>query len=173
MAKTLSSEDAATYFESVVDRFGGWVQYGDTKAGAVLVLLGLGLSDLVGAAHDLVNTRGWGLIATAAFAGALGAAAFAVFFLARCVFPFAPAHQPLNESLLYYRDVAARPDATAYEREVVGMTLEELNHHRAVEAYGLAKIAEMKAHRNVLALTFAGMFVFLWPAARVALALTQ
>jgi hypothetical protein len=90
-----------------------------------------------------------------------------------CIFPFAPAHQPSSDSLLYYRDVASRADATAYEDEVVAMTPAGLNHHRAVEAYGLAKIAEMKAHRTRLALTFAGAFVFLWPAARVALALTQ
>lgn len=171
--QALKPEDAASYFDGVIERFGGWVQYGDTKAGAVLVVLGLGLSDLVGAAPELINTHGWGTFATVAFAGALAAAALAVFFLGRGVFPFAPHHRDADDSLFYYRDVAWRKDANEYEHEVIGMKLDDLNRHRAVEAYGLAKIAEEKAKRTGWALVFAGLFVFLWPAARVALALVK
>lgn len=86
----LKDDDAASYFDSLVDRFGGWVQYGDTKAGAVLVVFGLGLADLLGVAHDLINAHrlqsDWGWVATGAFWGTLAAAALAVAFLGAAVF---------------------------------------------------------------------------------------
>jgi hypothetical protein len=167
-------EAAASFFDSAVERFGGWVQYGDTKAGAVLVVLGLGLADLVDAAPDLIHAHrlasSWGDVATGTFVSALAAAALAAVFLGAGVFPHAPAHDPSNDSLLYFRDVAFRT-AGEYEREVVNMTLAELNHHRAVEAHGLAIIAGKKANRTRWAFLFAGLFLFFWPLARVALGL--
>ena len=173
----LKDDDAASYFDSLVDRFGGWVQYGDTKAGAVLVVFGLGLADLLGVAHDLINAHrlqsDWGWVATGAFWGTLAAAALAVAFLGAAVFPNAPRHSPdpTKDSLLYYRDVVSRGTAQEFEREVLGLTLAQLNSHRAVEAFGLARIAAKKASCTRCAYVFAGLFLVLWPTARVALAL--
>jgi len=160
--------------DSAVDRFGGWVQYGDTKAGAVLVVLGLGLTDLLDNARTLIRAHqlpsGWGTLATVCFAIAIAAAATAVITLGATVFPRAPRSKPANWTLLYYRDVAARGAAT-YASDVTTATLATLNDHRAREAYGLAKIAQTKAVITRYAYLSAGLFLLSWPAARIAFTL--
>jgi len=137
------------------------------------------LADLVDVAHDLVNGHSlsswWGWVATGAFWATLAAAALAVSFLAQpsSRTPHAIIPIPATDSLFYYRDVVSRGTAAAYENEVVALTPQQLNCNRAVEAFGLARIAEKKANRTRWAFIFAGLFLLLWPTARVALALAS
>ena len=118
--------EAAAFLDKAVDSFGGWVQYGDTKAGAVLVVLGLGLSNLVDNAHDLIDASGEALFATGLFAASLASAFLAVCFLAGVTFPFAPDPRRWRKqketgeetSLLYVRKVATLGSGAGFANDV-------------------------------------------------------
>src|SRR5258708_4517580 len=56
-AEELSQAALADFYKDAADRFGEWVKYGDTNAGAVFVLLGLGLSNLRDTADALIAAR--------------------------------------------------------------------------------------------------------------------
>ena len=96
------------FFEKSVDRFSSWVQFEDAKAGAVLVLLGLGLTDVLGNADALIHAHeksSSGVIASFAFWLSIVAAAAAVGVVAYAVFPFTRSSH--GRSIFYFKDVAA------------------------------------------------------------------
>jgi hypothetical protein len=136
------------------------------------VVLGLGLASLVATATQLSVGSTWQDVAVAAFAGALLAAALAVIFLGLAVFPRAPKPQTGRSSLLYYRSVAAMSEHE-YEARIERIGASCMNHHRAVEAYELARIAQAKAKWTGCAFICAGIFLVLWPTARIVLAFTS
>jgi hypothetical protein len=105
------------FYEKSVDRFTSWVQYEDAKAGAVLVLLGLGLTDVLGNAGRLINAyhappphdSSWGWVASIAFWAAIVTAGCAVGAIAIAVWPYTGRRRrchPFGSSLFYFNAVA-------------------------------------------------------------------
>ena len=179
----------------------GWVQYGDTKVGFVLVVLGLGLANLADASGSLIDSdtsSRWGLVARGSYWLALTSAALAVFYLGATVLPYAPrpdgdGKQRLpwpragslwfrfgqgdkvnyKESPYYFRDVASRESADVFHKVVSTLSSERLIRDEAFEVYGLAKIAEMKVACTKWALLYSACFLLLWLIAKAALALSH
>src|SRR5206468_1599251 len=80
----------------------------DAKAGAVMVFLGLGLTDLLSDANTLIHAHRvstYGAVASVAFWVAIGAALLVVGLVAVAVFPFTGSS---GDSLIFFKDVAAQ-----------------------------------------------------------------
>jgi hypothetical protein len=173
------------FYEKSVDRFSSWVQFEDAKAGAVLVLLGLGLTDILGNADALIHAHeksSLGGIASFAFWLAIAAAAAAVGVVAYAVFPFTRSSQ--GSSIFYFKDVATnfpykakreaekREQLAAYVNEVsVARSEEELEWDMADQALTLAGIAAKKVRFVFWGFWSVAVFLIAWGVARIALGL--
>ena len=177
------------YYETSIDRFTSWVQYEDAKAGAVLVLLGLGLTDVLGNADTLINAyhapaphhSGWGWVATVAFWAAIVAAVCTVAVIATAVWPYTgPGRRPrVGNSLFYFNDVATNyryrdPTEKAkmlaeYRERVRDTPDEELEKDMSQQAFILAHIAAKKVRLVKLGFWSVTGFLIAWAVARIAL----
>ena len=117
----------AEYFQDAIDRFGAWLQFGDAKLGAVLVLLGFGLSDLLTSSNTLIHAHssacGWGTVATIAYWAAIVAAAIAVVFYGWTIYPALRAENPS----VYFFGYVAKQFTTAedYQKHIHALTPEK------------------------------------------------
>src|SRR5690554_5432834 len=100
-----------------LDRFSDWARFADAKAGAVIVVLGLALSDLLQRAGPLsaagLSGSRWGVVATVGFWVACVLATATTISVIAALFPKAT---PGEESLAYFGDVARAPTATDFRR---------------------------------------------------------
>jgi hypothetical protein len=158
--------------ERTVERFGGWVQFADAKAGAVLVLLGLGLADLLdhasGLAHAHKLRSDWGNLATALFWLALVCAATVVLEASRALFPRVKAR---THSVFFFGSVAEYDSGASYAGVATALTPTEVAVQMADQAWELARIATVKFSRLRTAYWFALAFLTAWALARCSLAL--
>lgn len=156
---------------AALDRFSDWIRFADAKAGAVIVVLGLALSDLLkraGAFADAGHAESaWGEVATVAFwvAGALAVATTVLVILT--LFPKAT---PGEESLAYFGDVAKAGTAAAYRQTLHALTEHQLADHIAAQAWDLSRIAKAKFVRLRYAYALALGFLVAWAVARLAMA---
>jgi Family of unknown function (DUF5706) len=173
------------FYEKSVDRFSSWVQFEDAKAGAVLVLPGLGLTDILGNADALIHAHeksSLDVIASFAFWLSIAAAAAAVGVVAYAVFPFTRSSH--GSSIFYFEDVATnfpyigKSDAekgeqlAAYVNEVsVARGEEALERDMADQALTLAGIAAKKVRYVSLGFWSVAVFLIAWGVARIALGL--
>jgi hypothetical protein len=166
------SERSVEALERTVDRFGGWVQFADAKAGAVLVLLGLGLADLLDhagrLAHAHVLRSDWGDAATALFWIALALAAVVVAEASRALFPRVKAK---THSVYFFGSVANYPSGSAFATAVTDLPPAAVAEQMAEQAWELARIATRKFERLRMAYWFALAFLAAWALARCAMAL--
>jgi len=121
----MAGSTAKEFFGDSAQRSADWVRYGDTKAGVVVVALGVGLVNLLDNAEGLIDAHkqahpSWvGWVATVCFYLALVAAGVGVLWMAKALFPALGA----PDSLYYFRTVAEGPEAE----------LKELNAERGRE----------------------------------------
>lgn len=153
------------------------MKYADTKASAVLVLLGVGLLDLVTTSGRFVDaaTRGVsGAVAIAFFSIGL---ALAMLTLAAAVtvltpnFSLKPRRPSSSVDSLYYFEVVARKSPEAYQSEVAALDEEGLTRELGLEAWDLARVAERKFRRNTITFAFMGLFALAWVVARLCLSI--
>lgn len=165
------TEGHVKFVTEALDRFSDWVRFADAKAGAVIVVLGLALSDLLKRAGAFAEAghgaSNWGEVATITFwiAGAL-AVATTVAVIAT-LFPKAT---PGEESLAYFGDVATAESAAAYRQTLHALSANQLGDHIAAQAWDLSRIAKAKFVRIRYAYAFALGFLVAWAVARLALA---
>lgn len=154
-----------------LDRFSDWVRFADAKAGAVMVVLGVALSDLLARAGSLADAwqakslLGW--IATVAFWLACALAALTLSCVVSALFPRVT---PREESLAYFGDVAKYEDAGKYRKALLDLPPDRLVDHIFTQAFDLARIARTKFERLRFAYRFVFIFLALWGIARLALA---
>jgi hypothetical protein len=167
-----TGKDDVEILKWTVERFASWVQFGDAKAGAVLLLLGLGLTDLLGKAGRLEHAHrlksDWGDVATGSFILALALAAVVVLKGSRALFPRLKATTP---SIFYFGSASEYASGPAYKADVVSLSRDAQTTHLAEQAWELARIAHQKFHRTRHAYWFAVAFLAAWSAARIAEAL--
>jgi hypothetical protein len=157
--------------ERTVERFAGWVQFGDAKAGGVLVLLGIGLADLLTHADPLVHAHRlrstWGDVATAAFIASLALAVLVVIEISRALFPRVKA---TTHSAFFFGSASAYPTGSAYTAAFLGLTAEDVAAQLGEQAWELARIAGRKFERTRHAYWLVLGFLVAWAVARSALA---
>lgn len=165
------SEAHVKFATEALDRFSDWIRFADAKAGAVVVVLGLALSDLVkraGAFADAGHGASkWGEVATVAFWVAGGLAVATTLLVIMTLFPKAT---PGEESLAYFGDVAKADSAAAYRETLHALSENQLADHIAAQAWDLSRIAKTKFVRIRYAYGFALGCLVVWALARVALA---
>jgi hypothetical protein len=165
--------DRIDFYEKSVDRFSSWVQFEDAKAGAVLVFLGLGLTDVLGNADTLINAHEKstsGAIASIAFWVSIFAAVMAVGFVAYAVWPFT--RSPDGDSIYFFKDVAARDHSLAeYVEDVNSRDDPRLEEDMANQAWTLARIAAVKVKYVTRGFWSVTVFLVAWAVARIALGL--
>jgi hypothetical protein len=165
------TEAHVKFATEALHRFSDWVRFADAKAGAVIVVLGLALSDLLKRAGTFSeaghSASRWGEVATIAFwVGGSLAVATTVAVIATLL----PKANPGEESLAYFGDVAKAESAAEYRRTLHALSEDELADHIAAQAWDLARIAKIKFVRIRYAYAFALGFLVVWAVSRVALA---
>lgn len=154
-----------------LDRFSGWIRFADAKAGAVIVVLGLALADLLQRAGSLSEAgnsgSAWGDIAAVAFWIAGGLAALTTAAVVATLFPKAAAG---DESLAFFGDVANARSAGEYRQSLHALSENNLADHIAAQTWALSRIAKAKFARIRFAYGFALAFLAAWAVARVAFA---
>ena len=154
-----------------LDRFSDWVRFADAKAGAVMVVLGLGLADVVKRAAAFSRAGHapslWGEVATVAFWVSCGLAVATTTAVVKTLFPRV---SPGEESLAYFGDVAKADSPAAYRHLLHTLSEDELADHIAAQAWDLSRIARDKFVRIRVAYAFAFGFLVAWVVARLALA---
>src|SRR5258707_939313 len=89
----MAGSTAKEFFGDSAQRSADWVRYGDTKAGVVVIALGVGLVNLLDNAEGLIDAHkqahpSWvGWVATVCFYLALAAAGVGVLWMAKALFP--------------------------------------------------------------------------------------
>ena len=166
---------AKEYYDQSLDRFAGWIQHQDSKAGLALVVLGIALSDLLDHANELADAHRlastWGLLATVAFWVALGAGAATVLFAWLTVFPRLTPRKESPESVYFFGRVAQYESPDKYVAAVSDLDDEKLRKHLAYQVWELADHANRKAEWVRWAYVAVGLFLVCWGVARVALSL--
>jgi hypothetical protein len=166
------SAQAVEALERTVDRFGGWVQFGDAKAGGVLVLLGLGMTDLLDHAGLLAHAHEmrsrWGIVASVMFWLALASGVIVVVEASRALFPRVKAR---THSAFFFGSVAEYESGTSYAAVATRLSPEQVAEQMAEQAWELARIARRKFARTRKAYGVALVFLAAWALARCALAL--
>jgi Family of unknown function (DUF5706) len=154
---------SADFFAASVDRFGQWLQFEDAKAGVVLVILGIALSDLLGKAGALIHAHkshsGWGGVASVSFwVAVLSAAAV----LALVIFALTPRIRARRPSVYFFGTVGTYGDPTEYESAVAALDDTALAHQMASQAWQLGAIAQLKARIVGWAFWFVAIFLVAW-----------
>jgi hypothetical protein len=169
---TEPADAAIEALERSVDRFGGWVQFGDAKAGGVLVLLGLGLADLVDHAARLLHAHKlrseWGVVASALFWIALALAVIVVVEASRALFPRVKAK---THSVFFFGSVAEYESGAAYAAVATGLSPAQVAEQMAEQAWELSRIASQKFSRVRSAYGFVLAFLVAWALSRLVLTL--
>lgn len=172
------------FLEKALDAAAAWTRYGDPKALAVLVLLGLGLSDLLDKAGALTKALdgplSWALFASLAFWLAVLLAFLAVVFVSLAVFPriregdlFALQRpDPKRKlSLFYFGDVAESVSADAYFEKVIELDDDQITRQLSDQVWAVASIAKKKHVWTQRAYVVAVCFLVSWAASRLCFAL--
>jgi hypothetical protein len=152
-------------------RFSDWIRFADAKAGAVILVLGLALSDLLNRAGTFSaaghSASKWGEVATIAFwiGGGL-----AVATTASVIATLFPKTTPGEESLAYFGDVAKAESAGEYRRILHALSEDQLADHVAAQAWDLSRLAKAKFVRIRYAYAFAFCFLVVWAVGRLTLA---
>jgi hypothetical protein len=166
-----SATETIEALERTIERFTGWVQFGDAKAAGVLVLLGLALTDLLGHAGSLAHAHRaasvWGDVAMISLCAALALAVLVVFQTSRALFPRV---RPSRDSVFFFGSVAKLDDGKTYARDFAGLTRQRIIDDLAEQAWELATIASRKFDRVRHAYWLVLAFLAAWATARVALA---
>lgn len=154
-----------------LDRFSDWIRFADAKAGAVLVVIGVALADLLERAGALTSAANfisrWGIVATIAFWAGAGLAVATTVSVIAALFPSV---KPGEASMAYFGHAAKAETATAYRQTVRGLSESQLADLVAAQAWDLARIARAKFARIRLAYFFALGYLVTWAVARLALA---
>lgn len=192
-ASPMSGITHREFLEKALSTAAAWTRYADPKALAVLVLLGLGLSDLIrnasrfarpashaGSTCDLVSVSGHGcgsVLATAGFVIACAAALAVVYFVTVALFPrLSPKGLlagdragPLPKSRFYFGEVSRYGSQEAYYQAVLACSQQDLMRDLAGQVYEVAKVGAAKhlaARRAYVAVL---VFLVFWAAARLLL----
>jgi len=164
----------AKFFEKALTAAGEWTRFADPKLLGVLVLLGLGVSNIVSRAGMLWNAQNagwfWGWVATAAFVASAFLAVLVVLFVSLGLFPRTTRREDARTSLFFFAGVASFAKPDDYEMAVRAKTEEQLESELAHQAWEVSHVAVKKHFWTKLA--YHGVVVFLaaWVTARVALA---
>lgn len=158
--------------ERTVERFAGWVQFGDAKAAGVLVLLGIALADLLTHADPLVHAHrlrsSWGDVATVMFIAALALAVLVVIEVSRALFPRVKA---TTHSAFFFGSVSTYPTGSAYTASFLDLTAQDIADQLGEQAWELARIASRKFERTRRAYWLVLAFLTAWAMARSAMGL--
>jgi Family of unknown function (DUF5706) len=158
--------------ERTVERFAGWVQFGDAKAGGVLVLLGIGLADLLTHADPLLHAHHrhskWGDVATITFIAALALAVVVVIKVSRALFPRV---KPTKDSAFFFGSVSKYPSGAAYTAAFLALSGKDVAEQLGEQAWELARIASRKFAQTRHAYWLVLVFLGAWAVARSTLAL--
>jgi len=158
--------------ERTVERFAGWVQFGDAKAAGVLVLLGVGLADLLTHADPLLHAHrlhsNWGDVATVAFIAALALAVLVVIEVSRALFPRVKA---TAHSAFFFGSASGYPTGSAYTASFLDLTAKDVADQLGEQAWELARIASRKFEHTRHAYWLVLAFLTVWAVARSTLAL--
>jgi hypothetical protein len=161
------SEIHRQFLTEALTRFQGWIQFADAKAGAVLVILGLGIASLVGKAGPLSAAYTlpyqWGDLATLLFWASCAAAATTVACVSIALFPRV---EPGEPSLAYFGHVS-HMTAKKFEAEVSKRGQEELNHQLALQVWELARVAKTKFKWLKISYSLVVIFLVLYFTARL------
>ena len=115
------------------------------------------------------------MVATASYCAAAIAAVAVVLFVTAAVFPRLALSRrksnPGSPSLFYFEDVARHPSADAYEAAVREKETAELERDLAGQVYAVSVVASRKHRYTTRAYLAVLVFLVLWVAARLALAL--
>jgi hypothetical protein len=173
-----SADDAAPtqgqieVLERTVERFAGWVQFGDAKAAGVLLLLGIGLADLLTHADPLLHAHrlrsDWGDVATFTFLAALALAVLVVIEVSRALFPRVKA---TTHSAFFFGSASTYPTGSAYTASFLGLRAKDIAEQLGEQAWELARIATRKFERTRHAYWLALAFLTAWAVARSAMAM--
>lgn len=171
--------DRTDYFDRVLGAAGEWARYSDPKALAVLVFLGLGLTDLLSkssklqAAHEIGGF--WAHTATIAFWLGLLLVVITVAAVSAAVFPrlgrdpFQSRKQA--KSLFFFRGVAEYKSGSEYEAAVRSRTSQQLESEIAHQAYEVSKVASTKHKWTQRAYVAVLFFLTSWAISRLAFSL--
>src|SRR3954447_12414669 len=167
----MSGDQPLDFYYRSVDRFADWIKHADAKAGAALVVLGLGLSDLLDHARELVDAHsegGAGWLATLAFWGACLIAGSVVLRVVRAFFPRLSARG--ERSVFYFGEIAAAYGSPAeYRAAVEAKSEEDIADEVGAQAWELARIADEKFRQSQAALLWTLIFLVAWAIGRVGL----
>lgn len=159
------------FAKAALDRFSDWVRFADTKAGAVMVVLGIALSDLLTRAGSLTSVgqarSGWAYATLIAFWIAIGAVVATVTCVVKVLFPKV---SPSEESLAFFGDVAKHKTASKYREALLSLPEEKLADHLMSQAFDLVSIAQEKFRWTRWAYVSVFAFLVAWALARLALA---
>jgi hypothetical protein len=157
-----------------VDSFTQSVQFGDAKAGGVVLILSIGILDLLRNIRQFLDARdvsaGWGWLATIAAVIATVFVVLTVIQVARTLFP---RRRPGMGSLFFFGVVAQYPTATEFEDKVWRASERELVRSMAATAWNLAGIATEKYKHLRLAYACALLFAIFWALARLGYSLAH
>jgi hypothetical protein len=157
-----------------VDNFTQSVQFGDAKAGGVVLILSIGILDLLRNLRQFLDARdvsaGWGWLATVSAVIATVFAILTVIQISRALFP---RHRPGMGSLFFFGVVAAYPTAGDFEDKVWRASERELFRSMATTVWNLAGIATEKYKHLRLAYACALLFAVFWAIARLGLSLAH
>jgi hypothetical protein len=184
------------FLERALVAAGEWSRFADPKLLGVLVLLGLGVTDLVDHGgrflhpHDPVTAKCdvavrvashscAGILATTSFVASTLLAAATVLFLTPGLFPrlrmrgLLPGdHEsgPIT-SMFFFNEVARHGSQQAYRVAVNARTEQELLDDIAGQVYEISKVTAVKYAAAQRAFVFVILFLVAWATARVALSL--
>jgi hypothetical protein len=167
----------AKFFEKALTAASEWTRFADPKLLGVLVLLGLGVSNLVSKAGSLWDAHDdgwfWGWASTLSFVAAAILAALAVLYVSLGLFPRMKRKGDSEPSLFFFAGIAGFDSPSKYEDAVRAKSEGELESEVARQAWEVASIATEKhrwakaAYRTVVA------FLVAWAVARLGLSFTD
>jgi Family of unknown function (DUF5706) len=160
----------AKFFEKALADASEWTRFADPKLLGVLILLGLGVSNIVSRADKLWNAHEseafWGWIATTSLIVSTVLAALIVLFVSLGLFPRTRRQDDARPSLLFFSGIASFETPDAYESAVRSKTHEQLESELAHQAWEVSNVATKKhfwaglAYRTVVA--FLAVWVIGW-----------
>lgn len=163
----------AKFFEKALTAAGEWTRFADPKLLGVLVLLGLGVSNIVARAGPLWDAHKdasfWGWAATSAFVVSAVIAVLVVLFVSRGLFPRTTPQADAGTSLFFFAGIATFKTPEEYEQKVRSKTAEQLESEVARQAWEVSTVAVEKHACTKLAYHFVIAFLVAWVVARLAL----
>lgn len=182
------------FLERALSSAGEWTRYADPKALAVLLLLGLGFSDLIahasrlvhpqriaGAKCELIGATGHGcssFAATAFFVIACAIGLVVVGLVTHALFSrltikgllAAERDDTLPRSRFFFGEVSRYGSQEAYFQAVRACSQQELLRDLAGQVYEVSKVGKEKHRATQRAYVAVMFFLFAWAAARIFLA---